>query len=213
MTEVLPRRRANTRQRLLDSALEVFVEDGFGAASIEMIADRAGFTRGAFYSNFASKEELFIELTKQQFDRRLRRAIAAFRNLSGQLVQADVINTQAVGQLIASTLSDPETERQWHILYTEAELFALRNPTLDPAIIEFDDQYRDEIVRAISPLLEAIGMRFAGDPQSIMRMLITAYLSVARGTFLSPDLDFDQALSRQMAWFTQMLDRLVERDD
>lgn len=213
MTEVLPRRRANTRQRLLDSALEVFVEDGFGAASIEMIADRAGFTRGAFYSNFASKEELFIELTKQQFDRRLRRAIAAFQNLSGQLVQADVINTQAVGQLIASTLSDPETERQWHILYTEAELFALRNPTLDPAIIEFDDQYRDEIVRAISPLLEAIGMRFAGDPQSIMRMLITAYLSVARGTFLSPDLDFDQALSRQMAWFTQMLDRLVERDD
>lgn len=213
MTESSVRRRENTRQRLLDSALEVFVSDGFGAATIEMITDRAGFTRGAFYSNFSSKEELFVELTKQQFGRRLQRAVEAFEELSDQLVQADVISPQAVGQLIASTLSDPEDERQWYILYTEAELFALRNPSIDPTIIEFDDHYREEIVRAIAPLLEGIGMRFAGDPPSIMRMLITAYLSVARGTFLSPDLDFNQALSRQMEWFTQMLDRLVERDD
>lgn len=213
MTDVLPRRRANTRQRLLDAALEVFVEEGFGGASIEMIAERAGFTRGAFYSNFGSKEELFVELTKEQLDLRLQRAVAAFAGLRGQLVQRAVINTRAVGQLLASTLSDPESERQWHILYSEAELFALRNPALGSLIIEFDEQYQEEVIRAITPMMDAIGMRFAGDPQPIMRMLITAYLSLERGAFLSPDLDFEQALRRQTTWFTQMLDLVVEPTD
>ncbi len=53
---------ARTRAALIRAGGEVFVERGFHAASVEAIAERAGFTRGAFYSNFASKEELFAEL-------------------------------------------------------------------------------------------------------------------------------------------------------
>ena len=53
---------ARTRKALVRAAGEVFVERGFQRASVEAIAERAGFTRGAFYSNFASKEEVFAEL-------------------------------------------------------------------------------------------------------------------------------------------------------
>ena len=63
MTDVVTsRRRDLTRQRLLDAAAEVFAEVGLDAASVEAICERAGFTRGAFYSNFDSKDELFLEL-------------------------------------------------------------------------------------------------------------------------------------------------------
>ena len=55
-------RRQRTRTRLLDAAFDVFAEQGVKAASVETIAEAAGFTRGAFYSNFKSKDELFIEL-------------------------------------------------------------------------------------------------------------------------------------------------------
>lgn len=51
-----------TRQRLLDAAFSVFSERGYHAASIDSIAEEAGFSKGAVYSNFASKEELFLAL-------------------------------------------------------------------------------------------------------------------------------------------------------
>ncbi len=58
--------RAETRRRLLDGAAEVIRERGFGAASVEAITAAAGFTRGAFYSNFATKEELFVALLQDR---------------------------------------------------------------------------------------------------------------------------------------------------
>ena len=57
---------ARTRAALLQAGAEVFVERGFAGSSVEAIAARAGFTRGAFYSNFASKEELFAELLQER---------------------------------------------------------------------------------------------------------------------------------------------------
>ena len=67
--------RERTRDALLDAAGRVFVERGFAGASVEAIAAEAGYTRGAFYSNFAGKEELFVELLQRRaFDQ--YRAIA-----------------------------------------------------------------------------------------------------------------------------------------
>jgi AcrR family transcriptional regulator len=57
-----------TRQRLLDAALKVIAQKGLAAASVEDIALAAGYTRGAFYSNFGSKNDLFIELLRRDHD-------------------------------------------------------------------------------------------------------------------------------------------------
>ncbi|MDQ3789200.1 MAG: TetR/AcrR family transcriptional regulator, partial [Actinomycetota bacterium] len=51
---------ALTRARLLDAAEEVFAEHGFGRTTLEQIAERAGYTRGAVYANFTSKDDLFL---------------------------------------------------------------------------------------------------------------------------------------------------------
>jgi len=59
-------RRAQTRAALLDAATRVFVERGFTGTSVEAIVAEAGYTRGAFYSNFSSKEELFIALLQER---------------------------------------------------------------------------------------------------------------------------------------------------
>lgn len=59
-------RQAETRQRLLDAAERVFLRRGLQGSSVEEIAAEAGFTRGAFYSNFRSKDELFVELLQDR---------------------------------------------------------------------------------------------------------------------------------------------------
>src|SRR5690242_9331640 len=74
----MTRRRAETRRRVMAAAYEVFTELGIRDAPVELICDRAGFTRGAFYSNFASKEELFLaiyEVEMQERAERLRVAV------------------------------------------------------------------------------------------------------------------------------------------
>src|SRR4051794_4411576 len=70
-------RQAQTRAALLDAAERTFVERGFLGASVEAITEAAGYTRGAFYSNFESKEQLFAELLQDRVYARYRRMATA----------------------------------------------------------------------------------------------------------------------------------------
>lgn len=62
---------AQTRRRLLDVAAEVLFESGYTATSLDRIADAAGFSKGAVYSNFSGKEELVLEVLDERFRNRL----------------------------------------------------------------------------------------------------------------------------------------------
>jgi AcrR family transcriptional regulator len=65
------RRRAMTREHLLEAAAIVFARDGFHAATLDEVASTAGFTKGAVYSNFKSKDDLLLALLDQRIDRQL----------------------------------------------------------------------------------------------------------------------------------------------
>lgn len=70
-------RREVTRNELLDAAERVFARDGLGGASVEAIAEEAGYSHGAIYSNFKSKEDLFFVLVEERIDARLARVYEA----------------------------------------------------------------------------------------------------------------------------------------
>jgi AcrR family transcriptional regulator len=65
--------RDDTREKLFEAAARVFEEQGIGGASIETIAAAAGLTRGAFYSNFKSKDELIIAMLEDHVEQSIRR--------------------------------------------------------------------------------------------------------------------------------------------
>ncbi len=68
-------RQAQTRERLLEAAERVFLRRGLQGSSVEEIAREAGYTRGAFYSNFQSKDQLFVELLQDRIYRGYRRML------------------------------------------------------------------------------------------------------------------------------------------
>jgi AcrR family transcriptional regulator len=77
--------RDDTREKLFEAAARVFEEQGIGGASIEAIAEAAGFTRGAFYSNFKSKDELIIAMLEDHVEQSIRRnldLLAQHKNLA-----------------------------------------------------------------------------------------------------------------------------------
>ena len=96
-------KQAATRAALLDAAAQLFVERGLQGASVEAISERAGFTRGAFYSNFASKEELFAELLQQ-------RVYAAYRFMAEQQLAAEgpLPSARESAEVLAQVQENPD---------------------------------------------------------------------------------------------------------
>jgi AcrR family transcriptional regulator len=72
-----PERRAQTRARLLAAAREVFAQRGYNGASLDLVSEHAGCTKGALYHHFGSKEGLLLALMDEQYARRLDQAQTA----------------------------------------------------------------------------------------------------------------------------------------
>jgi AcrR family transcriptional regulator len=115
----------NVRRRLLDAAMNVFARDGFHAATLEDIAAEASLTKGAVYSNFTSKRELFLALLDEQVTRRIQIArsvlLAAPRESGNEVPSLAAALAGQLGQLSAA-------EPDWQLLYIEFWLYAMRDP-------------------------------------------------------------------------------------
>ncbi|SEP92892.1 TetR/AcrR family transcriptional regulator [Lentzea albida] len=156
--------RAVTRSRLLASAAEVFAERGFNGASIEMICDRAGFTRGAFYSNFASKDELFFTM----FEAHAAAVLTRLRSALDQARQA----SDPLQHFVNLANRPSEDERQWFLISTEFTLYAIRNPEAAAVLARKDEEVRQGIARIFAELLAASGREFVIDPALVARFAV-----------------------------------------
>ena len=111
-----------TRQRLLDAATEVFSRRGFHAASVEEVAETAGFSKGAVYSNFSSKEELFLALLDRHLEQELHAVTSLFA--SGP---EDEDSHQRPRPAPAPFARHLEETRTWNLLTMEFWLYAMRD--------------------------------------------------------------------------------------
>ena len=105
---------------MLDAAARVFAARGFGGASMEEIAAEAGFTRGAVYSNFADKSELFLVVLEERGERRAGEVSAIYEQAEDPF--------DFFARLGAA---EPERNRDaevWLMLRLEFWLYAMRNP-------------------------------------------------------------------------------------
>src|SRR5271170_7047843 len=110
------KRRPITVSALLDAAMELFAEQGYGATSIPDICTRAGLTKGAFYSNFPNKDALFLSLLDRSWERRaewIRRAMPVGGELAGALDDR-------------TRVPDLVVDRQWTLVSMEFSLHAIR---------------------------------------------------------------------------------------
>jgi len=114
------RRRAMTRRHLLEAAAVVFARDGFHGASLDDVAATAGFTKGAVYSNFKNKDDLFVALLEDRMD---QQAAAVSHEL---YIHAEMGVDEQMERM--RTLIEPTWNDEWTALYLEFVLYARRNP-------------------------------------------------------------------------------------
>jgi AcrR family transcriptional regulator len=144
-------RRRATRERVLEAASEVFAERGFHGATVEDICERAGFTRGAFYSNFSSKDDLVLELSRRHAEdlvERIRRA-SKREHASAEDVLRDVLTAMA---------DDTRSKERWLVLTTEFTLHAIRDATARRAWAAQQRRVRDELVAVVDEAVSRQGL-------------------------------------------------------
>lgn len=110
-----------TRRKLLEAAQSIFARDGFEAARIEDIAAAVGYTRGAFYAHFRTKEDLFLALLEDRANRHMAELCA--------LLETGKSAKEKLAQLRGHYVSRLRN-KQWTLLILEWKLFALRHPEL-----------------------------------------------------------------------------------
>lgn len=164
------RRRTQTRARLLAAAHEVFAEVGMGAASVEMICERAGFTRGAFYSNFESKEELFLALITQMTESKLEEVAGRVRELGPGSTGAGVDPSTLVRQVVGASLGE-HMEPQ---LLSEIRTQALRDPRLAAAYLTWQETMRERVEGIIAHVVESFGLRLRLPLDETAQLLLDA---------------------------------------
>jgi AcrR family transcriptional regulator len=173
------KRRPLTRAALLDAALAVFAEHGFQAATIEQICAAAGFTRGAFYSNFSSKEELFLALFDQHSAHALERLDAALSAVpTGELTLA------RLAELIS--VIEP-AERDWYLVTTEFTLHAIRDPQAAWVLARHDASLRAALAQGLTACLARAGLALTVPAEEVARLLIALREGGLAQSYVEPE--------------------------
>jgi AcrR family transcriptional regulator len=152
-------RRAETREQLLAAAARVFARRGFHGASLDAVAEEAGFTRGAVYYNFTDKEELFLAL----LDRRCAERVQDLRDLFAAGEDHDVAATSRLAQIAAAHALDAMTgDAEWRALYLEFLAHAARDEAFRRRFAERTEEMRASLKAVVDersrPFITALGM-------------------------------------------------------
>jgi AcrR family transcriptional regulator len=166
-----PRRRltrteakARTREQLLDAAAHTFARKGFARASVEEIAESAGYTIGALYSNFGSKEQLFLELLSM----RTRQRAVPVAEILGADSEGGTDPVEVLSRLLVA-IADSDTDLM--PLQAEFWLYAVRNPA---AMETFAARQRDQ-ADALESLVTA-AMRRLDVPADVPAKSVTTLI-------------------------------------
>lgn len=139
--------RDQTRERLLDAAAERFAKKGFVGASVEDIAAQAGYTRGAFYSNFGSKSELLVELLRRDHETTLSDLNAIFT--------PEATREQMEARVLAYYSRRPLDKDS--LLWAEAKLLASRDARFRHAFAAFMKEQHDAMTAYIEEFSARVG--------------------------------------------------------
>ncbi len=166
------RARALTRSRLIDAAVEILVERGFAGTKIDEVVARAGYTRGAFYSNYSSMNELLEDAFVAFSTQLLTEMTQAFDSIEGPLDLERIIDT------LESLAAQGRTA---YILLMEYRLFQMRNPDAGGISGSQRNQLADFVTGMLESALERMDRRPLL-PTNIMGEVLSIFYLEALGS-------------------------------
>lgn len=146
-----------TRERLLAAARECFSQAGYAGTSVDMIAEAAGFSKGALYSNFEGKEAIFLELLEQHMSDEVA--------ISATFAPEDGAPDDAITRIARRYANDP-TDLSWCLLSIEFALHATRSPAFAERRCELFARHHQSVAAIIRSIAKKAGAKVADPAQA-----------------------------------------------
>lgn len=164
---------------MLDAAFAVFGERGIAGSSISQVADAAGLTKGAVYSNFASKDDLVLSLMEEH----------AMARLSGAL--AEIASAPdphgALGAAAAVLVRAMHVDAAWHRILAEYYAMSHHDPQRRDGLRQRRREAHEAVARGIERLTEQTGLRLALPPDELAVVLFALSNGLAVESGINPD--------------------------
>jgi AcrR family transcriptional regulator len=147
-------RREQTRQELVSAAEACFVSRGFHASSVDEVAERAGYTKGAVYSNFASKEDLFFAVYERRVEQVLTEVDPGLRQLGAE---------RAFNELAAGAMHRRDPDDGWRAVFFEFWAHVVRHPELRERFAAIHARFLEPLADAVRQLADDRGLTLPSD--------------------------------------------------
>ena len=174
---------ALTQRRLLDAAREVFGRRGYGNASLEEIAEEAGFSRGALYHHFESKEALFLALLDERLTERVNEIERVFAE--GETTKEATI--EQARQAANDAVDVFGQNREWRALYLEFVAHADRSPDFRRQLALRSAACRDALTRVVRRRAEEVGIELPIPPEQLALAIEALAQGLAMEEMIEPD--------------------------
>jgi AcrR family transcriptional regulator len=184
-------KQAHTRTCLMEAAARVFTKRGLQQASIDEVAEDAGYTKGAFYANFKSKEELFLAMLDERFAERLEEIDRVMSTSADVTDQAH----EAGADFMRYVSADPE----WQRLFFEFAAYAARNEEFRQELVTRYRTLRDRIAQGLARRAEEAGVEPPLPVDQVALMTFAMANGVALERLLEPELVPDHLYGTMLA--------------
>lgn len=172
-------RKKETRQLLLESAVEIFAKLGFHGASVDKIAENAGFSKGAVYAHFHSKEELFLAILEQQMKLHVD-------NIH-QVIEQQHSFSHFIETMDEYFLSVRQENRTWNMLNMEFLLYAMREETVRHKWSNMIIESVEKISKAIEKLMSKENYESTLTPNEMAWTILSLENGIAVLYYISED--------------------------
>jgi AcrR family transcriptional regulator len=184
-------RQALTRTALVDAAERLFIAQGFHATSLDAVAAEAGYTKGAVYSNFASKEDLFFTV----YERRLEARVAEVE----ALLEAAPLARDAIEAIARTAAMRSERDDGWLAVFFEFWAHVLRHEELRERFAALHARVIEPLEAALVRHAEEVGEALPEDPRKLATARYAMQLGLQLERLTQPDV-VDPELGVRMVW-------------
>jgi AcrR family transcriptional regulator len=191
MTTIEPltqeRRRELTRAHLLAAAAQVFAERGYHGATLDEVARVAGFTKGAVYSNFKNKDDLFLALFKANYDREMAQLMAT-------LEASTVPAVDRLSDFVALIQDEARRSPNSALLHLEFWMYASRNREARERLVALDEEAVLSSAALLRAQREEEGMEPLEDTVRVARVIEVLFRGIGLLRVMQPEVVDDEFL-------------------
>lgn len=182
---------AQTRKRLIEAARTLFVRHGFCGTSLRDIAEEAGYSQGAFYSNFTCKDDILLELLKQHV------------SLEDDEIEAIMDNPALTDDEVLTAMEEWlqrfDTVIDWSILAIELQLHAIRNPPFAKRYARVWREHQRRVAVLTERIFARLSVPLPDDPQR----LAAGFLAITNGLTVQEHAGRSNDVSATLMLFTR----------